>query len=79
MSNLLEITDLHVHYPDGTPGLDGVSLTVPEGGRVGLIGPNGAGKTSLLLGVMGALKFTGEVRVDGIALSRRTTDEVRSR
>ncbi|HUW58593.1 MAG TPA: ABC transporter ATP-binding protein [Planctomycetota bacterium] len=79
MGNILDITDLSVRYPDGTTGLDGVSLSVPAGGRVGLIGPNGAGKTSLMLGVMGALKFTGQVVVDGIALSRRTVDEVRSR
>ena len=79
MGNVLEITDLSVHYPDGTAGLDGVSLSVPVGGRVALIGPNGAGKTSLMLGVMGALKFTGKVVVDGIELSRRTVDEVRGR
>lgn len=33
--------------------LDGVGLTVPRGGMLGLVGPNGAGKTTLLRTVAG--------------------------
>ena len=77
--DLLEITDLSVRYPDGTVALAGVSLAVPPGGRTALIGPNGAGKTSLELAVMGGLKYSGRIVVDGIPLSKRTAGEVRSR
>jgi len=78
-ANILEITDLSVRYPDGARALGGVSLAVPSGRRVALIGPNGAGKTSLLLAVMGGVKYDGRIVVDGIELSRRTANEVRSR
>ncbi len=79
MPDILEIADLFVRYPDGAEGLRGVSLTVPAGRRVGLIGPNGAGKTSLQLAIMGGVKFTGRIVVDGVELNRRKPDEVRSR
>jgi len=79
VENILELNNLSVTYPDGTPGLHEVSLQLARTGRTALLGPNGAGKTSLMLGIMGALKFTGDIVVDGISLSRRTTTDVRSR
>lgn len=79
MPKILEIADLTVNYPDGTEALSDVTLAMPVGGRAALIGPNGAGKTSLLLAIMGGIKATGRVVVDGIELSARTANEVRSR
>ena len=79
MGNVLEIDNLAVRYHDGVEALRGVSLSVAEGCKVGLIGPNGAGKTSLLLAVMRGVKCTGRILIDGVALSRRTADQARSR
>ena len=79
MADILDITDLSVSYADGTEALDGVTLSVAAGERVALIGPNGAGKTTLLLAIMGGVKSTGRVVVDGIELSARTAQEVRNR
>ena len=50
----LDITDVTLDF-GGFRALDGVSLSVPQGGLVGLIGPNGAGKSSLFAVVSGFL------------------------
>lgn len=54
----LQVTDVQFAYPSRPPALNGVSLKVQHGERVGLIGPNGAGKTSLFLSTCGVLKPT---------------------
>jgi ABC-type polysaccharide/polyol phosphate transport system ATPase subunit len=46
--------------------LDGISLKIDNGGRVGLIGLNGAGKSTLLRVMSGIFQPTiGSVRIDG--------------
>ena len=77
--DILQIEDLSVRYPDGTVALRGASLSVAEGQRVALIGPNGAGKTSLLLAILRGVDHTGRIVVDGVELSRRSVEQVRSR
>ncbi len=73
---LLEVDDVAVAYASGATALRGVSLTVPEGGRVAVIGPNGAGKTSLTRLLTGSLKayrgrlIAGGARFDGQDLSK---------
>jgi len=46
MSNILEVMDV-AKYFGGIRALDGVALSVPDRGLIGLIGPNGSGKTTL--------------------------------
>jgi len=65
----LELSDVNFAYPTRPPALNGVSLTITHGERVGLIGPNGAGKTSLFLTTCGVLKPTsGHVLAYGDAI-----------
>ena len=55
---------------DGAGVLDGVTLAVPEGGRVVVLGPTGAGKTTLLFLLAGLLRpDAGTVRLFGRAAS----------
>lgn len=53
---------------------DGLSLSVPEGGTLGVVGPNGAGKTSLFGLISGEIRpDAGQIRLGGVPLSRAGT------
>ena len=53
--------------------LNHVSLSVPDGGLVGIIGPNGSGKTTLLKVLGGLIRpWSGRVSIDGRDMSALT-------
>jgi ABC-2 type transport system ATP-binding protein len=55
----------------GRIAVDDVSMTVPAGSVYGFLGRNGAGKTTTLKLLLGLLRpDSGEIRVDGIDVSR---------
>jgi peptide/nickel transport system ATP-binding protein len=70
---LLQVEDLHVWFDLPHHGelhaVQGVSLSVDRGGRLGLVGESGSGKTTTILAVMGLLPPTasvaGRVLLDG--------------
>jgi peptide/nickel transport system ATP-binding protein len=73
-NNMLQIRNLHVHfhvYEGISRVLDGVSLHVLKGERVGLAGETGCGKTITMKSVMGMLHIPpaiiprGEILLDG--------------
>ena len=64
-STMLEIKGLSVSYARKGLALDGVSLSVPQGGRVALLGANGAGKTTLIRAITGLLSVHGGAIVAG--------------
>ncbi len=79
---MLEIANLEVVYHSVVLVLEGVSLTVPDGGIAALLGPNGAGKTTTLRAITGLLdlhegKVTkGRIALDGHSLVGRGPDEI---
>ncbi|MEU3752868.1 ATP-binding cassette domain-containing protein [Streptomyces olivoreticuli] len=61
----LTCSALSFRWPDGTPVLDGLSLSIGRG-RTGLVGANGTGKSTLLRLLAGQLRPTqGSVAVGG--------------
>ncbi|MEU6813852.1 ATP-binding cassette domain-containing protein [Streptomyces sp. NPDC046860] len=57
-NDVLWARSLHYRYPDGSPGVAGVSLGVRESEILAVGGPRGSGKTTLLR------CLSGQVRVD---------------
>lgn len=45
---ILELHNVSFVYPDGTPGLSGIDLTIRKGSKVAVVGRNGSGKTTLI-------------------------------
>ena len=74
----IEFRDVVHHYGRGYGGLDGISLTVPAGQKVGLVGRSGAGKSSL---VNLLLRFRdaeqGDILIDGQSVRAVTQDSLR--
>ena len=56
MTEAIRVKGLTYSYPDGTPALEDIDLTINEGEKIVIIGPNGAGKTTLFLHLNGTLK-----------------------
>lgn len=68
----LELRGVSVRYGRHT-ALAPFSDRVAPGEWVGLIGPNGAGKSTLLRSVVGLVKRTGDVLVDGASIDLRAS------
>jgi branched-chain amino acid transport system ATP-binding protein len=72
---LLEVDRLGKRF-GGFVALDGVSLMVSAGERVGLIGPNGSGKSTFVNCLCGTLvNEAGTVRFEGRDLKRHSTHQ----
>ena len=76
--HVIETEGLTYVYPDGTPGIAGVSFRVAPGEAVALVGANGAGKSTLLQHFSGCLLPTGgTVRVGGLPVIKENLPAVR--
>jgi branched-chain amino acid transport system ATP-binding protein len=59
--------------------LEGVSLTVPDNGAVGILGANGAGKTTTLRAISGTVRAEGRIVFDGTDIRGMRPDQVAAR
>lgn len=75
----IQFDDLRHHYGKGSGGLDGVTLDIRGGEKVGLVGRSGAGKSSL---VNLLLRFRdaeqGRILIDGQDVAGVTQDSLRA-
>lgn len=78
----IEIRSLSASYGEDLEhrALDGVTLNIRPGEKVGICGRTGSGKSSLLLSLLRLLPSTrGAILVDGVDLATLPRDTVRSR
>jgi len=75
MTTLLELVDVTAFY-GSVQVLEGVSLSVPDGGAVGILGANGAGKTTTLRAISGTVRAGGTIRFDGKDIRGMRPDQV---
>jgi ABC-type dipeptide/oligopeptide/nickel transport system ATPase component len=78
---LLKVDGLEVAFPDGSGGwrtvVDGVSLTIDAGERVGLVGESGSGKSLTALAILGLVPEPGEIRAGRVSIGGVDANEVR--
>jgi branched-chain amino acid transport system ATP-binding protein len=74
---LLELEDVTAFY-GSVQVLDGVSLSVPESGAVGILGANGAGKTTTLRAISGTVRAGGRITFAGEDIRGTRPDRVAS-
>ncbi|MCW2578946.1 MAG: transporter ATP-binding protein [Blastococcus sp.] len=72
---LLELEDVTAFYGP-VQVLEGVSLSVPENGAVGILGANGAGKTTTLRAISGTVRAQGRIVFDGKDIRGMRPDQV---
>jgi branched-chain amino acid transport system ATP-binding protein len=72
---LLELEDVTASYGP-VQVLDGVSLSVPDQGAVGILGANGAGKTTTLRAISGTVRAGGRIVFDGKDIRGMRPDQV---
>jgi biotin transport system ATP-binding protein len=66
---MIEVSHLSHRFPDGSQGIDDISLKIAKGEFVVVAGHNGSGKTTLFRHLNGLLTpDTGDVKVDGISV-----------
>ena len=67
---VIRLNKLRFRYHENAPWvIDGISLTIPRGSRIGLAGSTGSGKTTLTDILMGLLEpDEGEMNIDGVPI-----------
>ena len=85
MTSILEIDDLNVHFSTSrgpVKAVDGVSIALDPGERLGLIGESGSGKSTIALAIMRLIKppghiVSGRILLNGVDLLELSDEEMR--
>ncbi|WP_432695851.1 ABC transporter ATP-binding protein [Marinobacterium sp. YM272] len=74
----IELKNIHFSYIEGQEVLRGISLKVDAGEKIALVGASGGGKSTLVQVLLGLYPpQQGEVRFDGVPVTRIGLDRVR--
>lgn len=74
-----EVTATYKTDSEDAVALDGITMSIGPGQRVGVAGRSGSGKSTLLLTLLGFVDYQGTVEIDGIDLAAISRHELRSR
>ena len=74
---MIEFKNVSFAYETEKPVVQDLSFTIEKGESVGLIGANGAGKSTVMKLLLGLLSGSGEIRIDGVEMSRSNLAEIR--
>lgn len=67
---ILEIKDFNFKYSNNVNALKDIHLSVGKGDFIGILGLNGSGKSTLALNLIGILKGSGEILLEGKNISK---------
>lgn len=74
----ISLRDVTYRYPDGTVGIENVSLDIRRGERIAIVGPSGSGKSTLAMVIQGLYTpQSGVVLIDGLRLQECEQRSVR--
>ena len=73
----LRLRDVAAAWPGGDDVLDGLTLEVEPGERVGLLGSSGSGKSTLLAVLAGFLPYSGSIRLGDVELHDLRGEDLR--
>ncbi|MBW7477245.1 phosphonate ABC transporter ATP-binding protein [Paenibacillus oenotherae] len=76
---MIQIRNITKTYPNGTKGLNGITLSIARGEFIAVVGLSGAGKSTLLRSINRLHDITeGEILIDGSSITRASGRELRS-
>lgn len=81
-SGAVDLHNVSVYYTpanDAAEAVSNVSLSISPGHRIGITGRSGSGKSSLVLALLGFVRYEGTCQIDGIEISSIVPKTLRSR
>ena len=76
---MVKFQNVSFSYDGEHPVLEDLSFTINKGEAVGLIGANGAGKSTIMNLLLGLLKGSGEIFVDGLPVNKQNLPQIRQK